>query len=362
MVRISTDPPSSQASSSQEENVQTSPESPAAPTGVLLTEKENFPLTTHHNSFDANVLESLNFSRSTTAEALSTSPTAPPTSPIPHPLSLIPWLNEQMDPHSQPGSPSPSTLPSTSASASASLTKDSNLLEGATAESPSRADEGKSPQNTSSLESFLDVLNEEIQLQEKGEKRRTDILIHQGYEHMRDRPGDRSNHNQYWHCRHKAKQKCKARLTLRVKDLNNITKDATIDNFVPHCHPPYHMKSYGTAEVSVIHSTDASLGNATADGTGKSNHAISQLSEGDFNQDNLISKACSSPAAGKRSTLQHDPTQSAHMMGSSVDITTLGINTSQVDARGYPITKFVSYKGTYRDRSPIKKCDGDSSD
>ena len=192
-------------------------------------------------------------------------------------------------------------------------------------------------------------------------------MLYQGYELTRDRPGDRASYNQYWHCRHKAKNKCKARLTLRVKDLENITKEATIDNFVPHCHPPYRMKSYGTAELSVIHSTDASFGNATTDGTSKSNHAISQLSEGDFerdfHQEILTSKASSSPAVGKRRMLQHDPTQSTPMVGPSVDITTLGFNTSQVDARGYPITKFVSCKRTYRDRSPIKQCeDGDLSD
>ena len=273
--------------------------------------------------------------------------------------------------HPSPGSLLSATCPHVPRSSASDLplahpSHDVKPSEDATARPPLQVDEGESPQNTDSLENFIDVLSEELQLREKGENRRTDVLIYQGYELTRDRPGDRSRHNQYWHCCHKARQGCKSRLTLRVRDLENITKDAIIQNFVPHCHPPYRMKSYGTVEVSVLQSTDGSLGNATADG--KSSHAISQLNEGDFeqdfNQENLTSKACSSPTIGNRRMLQHDPTQSLPGAHASVDITTLGLDTSQVDARGYPITRFIPCKRTYRDRSPIgqREEDDDSSD
>ena len=387
VLRVSTNSPASQ-NPRPEENSHPSPQTSTTPGDAARNNagntegNEDLPTGTGSDSFGLWWPPVL--SLSTSPDVSETNPITSPTDPITSPTDWAPLLpNLALPPidflqltypqPSAPGSPPSSILPhnlqdlpSTSAMLLDNPTQD--LLEGATAKSPPQADEGESPQNTDSLENFLDVLEEELQLQEKGGRRRTDVLIYQAYEYTRDRPADRSSFNQYWHCRHKARHKCKARLTLRVKDLENITKDATIDNFVPHCHQPYRMKSYGTAEVSVLHSTDGSRGNTTTEGTSKSIHAISQLSEGDFEQDfhqeNLTAKVSSSPAVRKRRMLQHDPTQSTSGTGPSVDITTLGLNTSLVDARGYPITRFIPCKRTYRDRSPIRQDeeDRDSSD
>ena len=217
------------------------------------------------------------------------------------------------------------------------------------------ADVEESPQNTSSLENFFDVLEEELLFRQEGKGRKTDVLIYQGFEHTRDRLADRQCFTQYWHCRHRMRHKCKARLTLRVTNLEDITHNSTVANYTPHSHPPYRMKSYGTVDVSVIHSTDGSIGDATAN-TDHSNHAISQLSEGDFardfDEDNLTSKASSSPTAGdqvRRSSVD-DPLQEAAGGTASVEITTLQLDTSERDARGYPIQKFIPCQRRYKNQ------------
>ena len=225
-------------------------------------------------------------------------------------------------------------------------------------------DEWISPQKTNSLENFLDVLEAELQFRQDGNKRKTDVLIYQGYEHTRDRLADKQCPTQYWHCRHKHKYKCKARLTLRVTDLEDITRGAAVDNFTPHCHPPYRMKSYGTTNVSALHTTDGSEANITADVYDSSNHVISGLSEGelerDFNQDILDAKACSSPAEEKRSLrrLEDDASQIGAGGGSSVEITTLMLDTSQIDARGYPFKKFIECKRKYKEQLIAENQDG----
>ena len=355
VLHFSPDPLTTQASLRVEEEDVQSPPSPLAQIHPItaITEDEDF-CTASPNESDTDAVY----------EPLAPSPRRPNTPVSPFTPDVVP-TNTACTTNSVSGSSpragqglshnireSHGTRSPGDASDKASPTQDtvSDLATQAQAESE------VSPQNTSSLENFFDVLEEELLFRQEGESRKTDVLIYQNHELTRDRLADRQCHTQYWHCRHRRKHKCKARLTLRVKNLDDITQESTIHNYTPHCHSPYRMKSYGTVERSILQPTDGSMGNHD-EGTDQSNHAISQLSEGDFerdfDRDNLTSKACSSPAMTKQRVLRpsedDDSNQDLPKGTSSMEITNIAIDTSELDARGYPISKYLTCARKYKD-------------
>ena len=123
----------------------------------------------------------------------------------------------------------------------------------------------------------------------------------------------------------------------------------------PHCHSLHRMKSYGTVERSILHPTDGSRSDRDK-GTDQSYHGISQLSKGDFerdvNQDNLTSKACSSPATTKQHALRPSKddisTQDLPKCTSPMEVPNITIDTSELDARGYPISKYLTCTRKYK--------------
>ena len=149
--------------------------------------------------------------------------------------------------------------------------------------------------------------------------------------------------------------------------MNDIIKDCRVDNITPHSHPPYRMKSYGTTEVSVL-TTDGSLGDATSENTDHSNHAISRINEGDieedFEREIITSKVCSSPTPNLRRTplpKGNASSRKGSSTGSSKDLTTDVQETSELDVRGFPFTKYVTHKR--KDKAKASEDNhGDSSD
>ena len=207
--------------------------------------------------------------------------------------------------------------------------------------STGQEDDVDSPHNISSLENFFDIMEEELQTHQEG---KTDVLVYQGYEFTREHTTDRKKHNQYWRCRHKRAKDCNAKLTLRVKDLDDITKDSTVDNFTPHNHAPKRLKSYGTSEVSILHTSDTNP-STTTNVTTHSNHAISRISEGEFAQDfdpsNLDAIASSSPALENQRQPSRVEDPNIGTGSPSLDLTTLVFDITKPDALGRPIRRFV---------------------
>ena len=228
-------------------------------------------------------------------------------------------------------------------------------------------EEEESPHNTSSLENFFDVLEEDMEFRQVGNKQKTDVLVYQGYEFSRERLGDRNKPTQYWRCRHKTRFKCKGRLTLRVSDVNNITHNARVDNFTPHSHQPRRMKSYGTADVSVLRTTDSNLDDITYDDTEASGHGASQLSEGDYERESEQEDFMCSSFAGNRSRappfVSDAAAASIVASAGSSDMTELDWESSQLDARGYNFHKYITCKRRDKERFIDQRRDeGDSSD
>ena len=114
------------------------------------------------------------------------------------------------------------------------------------------------------------------------------------------------------------------------------------------------MKSYGTTEFSIL-TTNGSRGSITAGSLSISNHAISRLSERefaqDFEQDRIMSQTCSSPAPQRVLQLSKGDNSSkkGSSAGASLDITTMIVDTSNIDTRGYPFQKHVTVTRKYKE-------------
>ena len=197
-----------------------------------------------------------------------------------------------------------------------------------------------------SFETFLDTFCDELSFHTEVGRNKIDVILYQGFEFRRDRLTEKQKTDQLWVCRHAGKFKCKAKVKLHVPHLDDFTRGSSVTQAVPHNHQPYILESYGRANISVIESAHTSTDQADAsDSELRSNHAISQLSAADFSADfdevNLDAVARSSPIAPR--VLR--PAQAAHG-DQAIDITTILIDTSQEDARGFRLQRYVQVPRT----------------
>ena len=236
-------------------------------------------------------------------------------------------------------------------------------------DSPANSDDDRD-----SFETFLDTIHDELQLHRDVGRRKITVILYRGHEFRRDRHAEETKPVQLWVCRHAGKFKCQGKFKLHVKDLQRITVGATVTDYAGHNHKPYSMDSYGLADVSAIPSvkteTDslpkaqdgdnqtrpsadqpstsagvpaAGSSDDPAETVGKSPcncRSLSRLSLGDisadFGQENMDSRVRSSPT-GLRVLQPADSEEP----GPTLDLTTVMVDTSQTDTRGFVFHKFV---------------------
>ena len=217
-----------------------------------------------------------------------------------------------------------------------------------------------SPNSTNSLLNFFDVMEEDTRMQfftRMGEKN-IDILRYRDYDLRRNSLAERRANIQRFHCRHNRKFKgCKGKLKLRVADPDNLVETCEVLDYVHHNHDPYRMKSYGHINVTELSDIQAQ-GTAFNNVSDFSNpHAISLINTGelsdDFQASNLNDKVRSTPMPPPKCL------KLSGGKGPSVEITSLCIDTSQKDVRGYTIRKAVQFQRRFEE---IVKLRGDDSD
>ena len=252
-------------------------------------------------------------------------------------------------------------------------------MAGVASSAPQPADAAGSKESSGVSHEFLerlDVLSEEIRLEREVGHRKIDILMYKGYEHRCDRKADRLKHVQLWRCRYAAKFKCRGGFKLDVVDLDDIESDSVVSCVKDHNHQPYTINSYGLANMSELIDTDVQPSDLEET---EHSHAISRLDEGefsrDFGPDGLEARIQSSPIRTARTDIyvitcappvddldDMEETQDAEAaplnqaqllatpstfppaMGLAAstdpDISTVLVDTSQFDARGYRVQAY----------------------
>ena len=128
------------------------------------------------------------------------------------------------------------------------------------------ADESNGSFNVSSFEEALDMAEEEIELRQNVGCRGIDVILYREYEYRRDRASEGRKMAQKWVCRYANKTKCKGKLKLNVRDLNNFIDGAIISDLCDHNHEPYNrVNNLGLAEVTEIKTDESEVEGAAAD-------------------------------------------------------------------------------------------------
>ena len=214
-------------------------------------------------------------------------------------------------------------------------------------------------ESSGSLESFmqsLDTVNEEVELLRGVGVRRIDIIVHMNYEYRRDRASEAEKLSQRWVCRYAGKFKCKGKLRLKARDLINFAVGATVSDLQEHNHSPYRVNTFGLADITEVGSDHSSIRSTITDDTDASNHAISQLNEGDFSTDfgqgNMESRARSSPVASREYGTADISEAATPLTTADTSYSWDLVGVSQADAVGYQAVKHVKRRGNCQD-SPI---------
>ena len=108
------------------------------------------------------------------------------------------------------------------------------------------------PEEDDSLESFkqaLDTAEEELVLFRNVGRRYIDVIRHREYEYRRDRAAVRNQYDQRWVCRYAQKFKCKGRLLIHVRDLEDFMTGAIIVDSCEHNHDPFRLNTFGAVNV-----------------------------------------------------------------------------------------------------------------
>ena len=172
------------------------------------------------------------------------------------------------------------------------------------------------PEEDDSLESFkqaLDTAEEELVLFRNVGRRYIDVIRHREYEYRRDRAAVRNQYDQRWVCRYAQKFKCKGRLLIHVRDLEDFMTGAIIVDSCEHNHDPFRLNTFGAVNVvEVLTEESTPAGTSTeeeSDATGAGSqanstpHSLSRLSERDFATDfggaNIEARFKSSPVASR---------------------------------------------------------------
>ena len=222
---------------------------------------------------------------------------------------------------------------------------------GAAAASVSQDHNNSSPKSLDSLENFIDVIHGEMQFfQQMGDKH-IDILRYREHDFRRNRLSERHKTTQRFICRHTGKFKsCKAKLKLTVTNFDNIVDGCIIEEYVPHDHEPYRAKSYaysGAAELSDVFAAQGSDFSSIAEFSNPNEIVhidTCQLSQ-DFEEENLNDIIKSTPAPPNRRLTLASHGEKAP----SVEIVSLMVDTSQVDARGYRIRQNMKFQRKFKD-------------
>ena len=164
------------------------------------------------------------------------------------------------------------------------------------------AAEESSSGSLENFKQFLDTAVQELELFTNMGRKGIDVILHHGFEVRRERSAEKRKHIQLWVCRYGTRFKCKGRIRLHVKDLDDFMKGAVVETVCEHNHKPYRVNTYGMANVTEVFTSDPSYTTSQDDmSTHSSEHAISQLPESDFSmdfgRDNIASKSKSSPVA-----------------------------------------------------------------
>ena len=213
---------------------------------------------------------------------------------------------------------------------------------------------GSSSGSLNNFKHFLDTVAEEMELRERVGPKSIDVLIYKEYDLRLASRDDRNKARQTWICRHTRKYgNCRGRLKLEVHDLVNITPGAIVIDYTPHNHKPKVMESHGMAAERTLPDTPTDLdGTASFDNATPSLHAISRLSERDFEDDfadaNIKAKRHSSPFTSMERPDDQEAGPSSVLRPPDVgenptlDLTTVMVDTSQVDVWGYTIQRYVT--------------------
>ena len=179
-----------------------------------------------------------------------------------------------------------------------------------------------------------------------------DILVFRGHELRLDQAKDSKSLTQTWRCRYYHRHKCKARLKLLRNNLHDV-EGATVLSLVGHNQAC--QSDPLTINDSAIKNQQLNDTLSNSESASKENvHAISMISDGDISRDfgpeELDARVQSSPVPLEQSRQSEDP-----LKPPVVDATTLALDSSSVDIRGYPITKFVKAHPP-ADLAPSERC------
>ena len=319
-------------------------------------------------------------------------PSSTPATPVDE--IFTPISNEEASRLQPPLAPAPSPGPEetqgghTNAIANQS---DHNLSGVERLESPSPVNSPVNPvDDRNSFETFLDTIHEELQIYHDVGRRKITIITYKGHEFRRDRASEMHKPIQLWVCRHAHKFHCSGKFKLHVRDLERVTVGATVENYVSHNHLPYRIEPCGLVDVSVISSvkTEANSSSPTPriprnqtsppndanesraedidEGATAANacncNGLSRINIGDISADfqgeRINSRVRSSPIAST-SAWQPAPDDEA---GPTLDLTTVIVDTSKTDTRGFTIRKFIPCPrhGTGQDQEDRQRESDDS--
>lgn len=178
----------------------------------------------------------------------------------------------------------------------------------------------------------------EMELRKGVGTRKIDILVFRGHELRLDQARDSQSLTQTWRCRYYHRHKCNARLKLLRNNLHDI-EGATVLSLVGHnqaCQSDPFTINDSAIKNPQLNDTLSNSESASKEDV----HAISMISDGDISRDfgpeELDARVRSSPVP-----LEQSRQSEGSLKPPLVDATTLALDTSSVDIRGYPVTKFV---------------------
>ena len=241
----------------------------------------------------------------------------------PQPLaqSDLPRTREAV-PRASPDIPQPMAQASTSGA-----NKDSDSPD------PSEGNSQEEPLSSSKSDDFLyflDTYSKEKE-EEGNSEGKVDIINYKKFEFRRERPANRDKNYQWWICRHKHRYRCPSKLKMFVPHPQHITLDSHVIEYVDHNHAPYRMRTYGKANISIIRDNHG----RRSVSTDRLHLSLSRLNSQDLAEDfdsEVLEERAQSTPADKQTAKEEAPLDEE-------DYTDVVVDTSEVDARGYPIRK-----------------------
>ena len=205
--------------------------------------------------------------------------------------------------------------------------------------------------SSGSIETFIDVLHEELELHYNVGRNQMDVITYREYEHRKDRRAEALKYEQLWVCRYAGKFRCPGKFKLLVRNLDDILADARLKDWRDHNHDPYRISDTNSTANRIIKDepTDSEAPDESENDV-SSTHAISRLDESQFSRDfeNLNAGTHSSPQ-GATPARRTAPDSDADL---SDTLSTLSLHHGVLDEQGYEKITYFHGRPSKSKRQP----------